>query len=372
MKVCVDIQSAIGQRAGVGRYTKSLVEHLGDPAGSDELILFYFDFSRRGHPFPVMGARRKVVRWCPGRLVQKAWKTIGWPPFDRFSGPADVYHFPNFVRPPLTCGRSVVTLHDIAFLRLPETTERKNLRYLSAQIRKTVDQSDMIITVSQFSAREICEQLNVPEDRVTAIHEGLTPNMASPDQDAIKTMRRALNLNRPYLLFVGTIEPRKNIPFLVDVFERLESFDGDLVLAGMRGWKYEPILERMKRSRRAVSIRYLEYVDEQWMPALYAGSELFLFPSLYEGFGFPPLEAMMCGTPVLSSTAGSLPEVLGDAAEWAPQFDPELWKNRVETLLGDDTRRETLRKAGRAQAGRYRWADTARKTWEVYRKVGGK
>lgn len=371
MKVCVDIQSAIGQRAGVGRYTKSLVEHLGDEAGSDELILFYFDFSRRGDPFPARAARRKVVRWCPGRVAQKAWKTIGWPPFDRFSGPADVFHFPNFVRPPLTRGRSVVTIHDVSFLRFPETTERKNLKYLNAQIRKTAEQSDLIITDSEFSVREIREHLDVPEERVTAIHPGLTPNMASPDRGAIETMRRALNLERPYLLFVGTIEPRKNIPFLVEVFERLKAFDGDLVLAGMRGWKYEPILERMKHSRKADRIRYLEYVDEKWMPALYAGAELFLFPSLYEGFGFPPLEAMMCGTPVLSSTAGSLPEVLGEAAEWVPDFDSALWAERAATLLGDDARREALRKAGRTQAGRYRWADTARKTWEVYRRLGG-
>ena len=369
MRVTIDIQAAIAQRAGVGRYTKLLVEHLGPLAAGDELGLFYFDFQRKGIPFPVAGARQKAVRWCPGRFVQKAWKTINFPPFDWFAGTADVYHFPNFIRPPLTRGKSVVTIHDVSFLRFPETTEERNLRYLTAQIRRTVDLADAIITDSEFVAREIGELLGAPTDKIHPIHLGLSPSLARPPAGAIATVRRQLGLQRPYLLMVGTIEPRKNIPFLVDVFERMESFDGDLVVAGMHGWKYEPILERIKTSRKASRIRHLDYVEESMLPGLYAGAELFLFASLYEGFGFTPLEAMACGTPVLSSKTGSLSEVLDDAAALADSFDAEAWATQASRLLADTAQRAALVSRGLQQAGRFHWETTAAETWKIYRRL---
>lgn len=369
MNICIDIQAAIAQRAGVGRYTKSLAEHLGPLTGSDTLTLFYFDFKRRGMPFHVPDARERAVTWCPGRIVQGAWKTIGWPSFDWFAGSADVYHFPNFVIPPLGKGRTVVTIHDLSFMRFPDAAEPGNLRYLSGQIHQTVARADLILTDSQFSANEICELLAVPADRVRAVHLGLTQNMNAPDPVAIDTMRRELKLDAPYLLFVGTLEPRKNIPFLIACFERMESFDGDLVIAGMRGWKVDPILERIASSPERARIRHLEYVDEQWLPALYSGAELFLFPSLYEGFGFPPLEAMQCGTPVLSSRAGSLPEVLGDAARYVDDYDADAWAQAATSLLDDPAQRAKASEDGQRRAAEYPWEETAKRTWALYREV---
>jgi glycosyltransferase involved in cell wall biosynthesis len=369
LTVCMDIQSAIAQRAGVGRYTKALVEHAGAVAGGHELALFFFDFKRKGIPFPIENAHFRTCTWCPGRIAQKAWKTIGFPPFNWLAGPADVYHFPNFVIPPLTHGRAVVTIHDVSFLRFPEAAEPKNLRYLNSQIRKTVARADMIITDSRFSAGEICERLPVPPEKVRVVHLGLTPNMRAPAAEQVDEMRQALRLTRPYLLFVGTLEPRKNIPFLVECFEHMTSFDGDLVIAGMRGWKYEPILERMRTSSRSGRIRYLEYVEERWLPALYTGADCFVFPSLHEGFGFPPLEAMQCGTPVLSSQAGSLPEVLGEAALFVEGYNAAEWAVQAERLLGDSTLRAHLQAAGHAQAQRYQWRTAARQTWDIYEAV---
>lgn len=366
MKVCVDIQAAVAQRAGVGRYTKSLVEHLGPLAGPDELSLFYFDFKGRGDPFAVPGATRRAVRWCPGRLVQQAWKRLRWPPFDWFAGRAEVYHFPNFVIPPLARGKAVVTIHDLAFKRFPETTERRNLDYLTAQMDKTLARADAIIAVSSFVAREIHERLGVPEARIFAIPSGLAGHWAVPPADSVAAMRRALGLDRPYLLTVGTLEPRKNIGFLVEVFERMK-FDGDLVIAGAPGWKYGPILDRIRRSSRAPRVRNLRYVEEQHLAALYAGAELFVFPSLYEGFGFTPLEAMACGVPVLAAPAGSLPEVLGEAVEFVAGYDPDEWAERADRLLADGARRADLKERGFQQARRFTWAETARKTWQIYR-----
>lgn len=369
MRVVVDIQSAVAQRAGVGRYTKCLVEHLAAVAGADELALFYFDFLRRGVPVPVEGARPLAFRVAPGRLVQKAWKTLGWPPFDRLAGAADVYHFPNFVRPPLRRGKSVVTIHDLGFLRFPETTEAANLAYLRARLPETVHAADAIIAVSRFTAREIEELLGVPPTKIATIHSALYRDFHRPDADVVAACRRTLNLPRPYLLMVGTIEPRKNLPFLMEVFERLADFDGELVLAGMRGWKYEPIFERMRASARADRIRHVDYVPEDLLPALYAGAEVFVFPSRYEGFGFPPLEAMACGTPVVAATAGSLREVLGDAAEFVEGFDAEQWASSVRRVLSGHESRNTLIEKGLQQIRRYSWEETARQTWELYRQL---
>lgn len=370
MKINFDIQAAIGQQAGVGRYARELVRALARQGPDDlDLQVFYFDFKRKGLSFDVAPAAVRSVQWVPGRVVQKAWKTVHFPPYDWFAGRADLYHFPNFVRPPLTGGRSVVTIHDVSFLRMPETTEEKNLRYLTAEVGRTVRTADAIITDSAFSRREILELLKADPDRVHAVHLGLDAHAPHTSKAQIADVKQRHRLDKPYLLFVGTIEPRKNISFLVEVFERLTSFDGELVIAGMAGWKCENIFRRMENSSRAKDIRYLRYVPDGDLPALYAGAEALVYPSRYEGFGFPPLEAMAQGTPVVSSRGGSLPEVLGDAARFVDDFDAEAWAAAVTDILSDTDQRNTLIEKGRDQVKPYTWERTAQETLAVYRRV---
>jgi glycosyltransferase involved in cell wall biosynthesis len=369
MRICIDIQSAVAQRAGVGRYTQKLVEHLGEFAASDEVSLFYFDFQRRGLSFPTPNSRQQAIRWCPGRYVQQAWKRLHWPPFEWFAGPADLYHFPNFTIPPVGRGRKVVTIHDMSFVRFPDFAEKKNLRYLSTVIRDTVARADAIITDSRFSADEIGTLLKVSPDRIFPIHLGVAADCVRPASERLASVRQRYGLSRPYLLTVGTLEPRKNLSFLVEVFEQLETFDGELVIAGMRGWKFEPILARMRSSPQAARIRYLEYVDDADLPALYAGAELLALTSHYEGFGLPVLEAMACGTPVVSSTGGSLPEIVGQAGITVPGFDPAAWATTMNRVLCDTSLRETLIQSGLRHAAGFTWRETARQTFDVYRKV---
>jgi glycosyltransferase involved in cell wall biosynthesis len=370
MRICVDIQAALSQRAGVGRYTRHLVEHLAPLARpSEEVDLFYFDFRRRGLDFACPGAHPRPVRWIPGQYVQQAWKRFHWPPFNWFSGKADLYHFPNFTIPPLRHGKALVTIHDMSFVRHPEFAETKNLKYLTAMIHDTARRADAIITDSKFSKREIETCLGVPPEKVFAIPLGVAPHLVRPTPAQIQAGRQALSLNRPYLLTVGTIEPRKNLPFMIDVFEQLEGMDCDLVIAGMPGWKVEPIMDRMNRSPKRSRIRYLNYVPDNQLPALYAGAELFLITSFYEGFGFPPLEAMSYGTPVISSAGGSLAEVLGDDAIIIPEFDTGAWISAIRDLLNDPARRARLASLAPAHAARYSWTETARQTWDVYRRV---
>ena len=372
MKICIDIQPAIAQRAGVGRYTKALIEHLPAFKYDDELAFFYFDFQHQAALQLPAGADIKACRWVPGRFIQKLWKTINWPPFDLFAGKADLYHFTNFIRPPLASrrARSVVTIYDASFLRFPEAAEPRNLAYLTKHIHKTVRDVDAIITISQFAANEIATLLAVPREKIFPIYPGLAEHI-QPPQNSREIVRERFQLRRPYLLNVGTVEPRKNLPFLFEVFEKLPTNDYDLVLTGMRGWKYEPILQRLAASPKKANIHYLEYVDENELAALYTQAKLFVFPSLYEGFGFPPLEAMAYGTPVVSSAAGSLAEVLGDAALVMADYDPNHWVGEITTLLKDTAARAQLRAKGLDHARKYQWCNTARENWAVYRQVLG-
>jgi glycosyltransferase involved in cell wall biosynthesis len=371
VKVCVDIQAAVTQQAGVGRYTRMLIRHLAEQNPGDELFGVYFDFRGGAAPPALSGARPRAVRWCPGRVAQACWRILKWPPFDAFAGRADVYHFPNFVLPPLKRGKSVVTIHDMSFLRFPEFAEERNRRRLVAGIRDTAARADAIVTISEFSAREISELLSVRPDRIFPIHLGVSQTLKPAAPDDILGARRRLGIDRPYLLTVGTLEPRKNVPFLIDVFETLTDFDGDLVIAGGLGWKYEPILERIRRSPKAGAIRVIGHADDELLCPLYSGAQAFLCTSFYEGFGLPPLEAMACGAPVISSTGGSLSEVLGDGAVLLARFEADRWAAEIRRVLHDTAARTGLIERGRRQAAKYQWADTARRTWEIYKKVAG-
>ena len=370
MKICIDIQSAITQRAGVGRYTRELVQHLGKAAPDDELLLSYFDFKGNANPIEVAKAEQRAIRWCPGRLAQLAWKTIHWPPYDLMAGKADLYHFPNFIIPPMRKGtKSVVTIHDMSYVPYPHFAEERNVSYLRAHMKSTVERADAIITVSHFSAREICNYLGVSEDRVFTVHHGIADRFVRPNDQTTATVLARYKLDKPYLLTVGTVEPRKNIPLLIEIFETLTDFDGDLVIAGGLGWKYEPIMERIKKSPRAKSIRCLGYTHDDKLPALYAGASAFVVTSHYEGFGFPPVEAMACDTPVVSSTGGSLAEVLGDGAVLVDSFSAELWADQIRKVLSDSAFREALIDRGRDKAASYTWAKAASETMNVYRQV---
>lgn len=367
----MDIQAALGRRAGVGRYTKSLAEALIPLAEADEVRFCAFDFLRRGVPIKTDPAHLRLVRAVPGRVIQWMWKQWKFPPYDWIGGAADIYHFPNFVCPPLRRGRVVVTVHDLAFKRLPHTLEPRNLKYLTEHMPDTLARADRIIAVSHATARDLEEFMGVSRDRIAVIYEGVDDHLKRPDAASVAAMRERLKLNNPYLLMVGTVEPRKNIPFLVDVYEALGDFDGDLVLAGMKGWRAEPIIEWMRNSSRAAQIRWLQYVPEEHMASLYAGAELFVFPSLYEGFGFPPLEAMLCGTPVVAANAGALSEVLADAAVLVDGFDEQTWADVVHRALGDPELRAALIRKGMERASQFTWDRCARETWAVYREVGG-
>lgn len=368
--VSLQLQAAIAQRAGVGRYVHTLAPLLAARKGVDDRLLgFYFDFRRKGSPFPPGTLEEHRVRWIPGALVQQAWKRLGVPPYTWFAPGADVHHFTNFVIPPLPKkAKAVVSIHDASFLRFPETLEPKNLAYLQKHIDATVRRADLILTISETIADELREAYSLPADRVRATLLGPPPSL-TPIKDAeAEALLKPLGLDRPFLLHVGTLEPRKNHQFLFEVFNRLETFDGDLVLCGMEGWHVDPILRALEASPKRDRIRRIHYVSDTQLTALYRRAEALLFPSLYEGFGLPPIEAMRQGCPVISSDGGSLPEVVGGGGQVLP-LETAAWVASVETLLSDSDQRAAQIAAGQARAADFSWERCADQTWDAYREV---
>ena len=373
MKICIDIQSAVAQRAGVGRYTKVLVENLIKNGHADQLKLFYFNFKKFESPIDnTDNIEMKPITYIPGQFVQKAWKTINFPTFDFFAGKADVYHFPNFIIPPVADkkGKKIVSIHDTSFIRFPQFTEEKNLKYITKKIKKTVERADKIITISHFSAEEIKTLLNVPEHKIAVTHLGISESFMPEDKhEAFLKVKEKTQIADPYILTLGTVEPRKNLLLAIEMFEKMKHFDGNLVIAGMLGWKYETIMEKIKESPKSKKIIYLNYVPDGLLSSLYSAASLYIIPSHYEGFGFPPVEAMACGTPVLSSKGGSLPEILGNAAEYAEFNAPEQWADKAEQIINTQSIQNDLIKKGIKQASKYRWSKTAEETWNIYQEL---
>jgi glycosyltransferase involved in cell wall biosynthesis len=369
MKISIDIQPAVSQKAGIGRYASELVAHL--PKRDDlDFELFYFDFKGKGRPPKAPNCTFRRYTALPGMLFQQAWKRIGWPRFDSLARDADLYHFTNFIIPPLSANkRAVTSIHDISFILHPEFAEKKNLDYLSKRIRATCERADAVITISKQSARDLNERLGVPQEKIHPIYLGISPLFTPSQPDEIKETRRNLALEKPFILMVGTFEPRKNVPFAVDIFERMESFDGDLVIVGQKGWKNESIFQRIKASPCASRIKTFTALPDKHLVALYSAAEFFLMTSLYEGFGFPPLEAMSCGTPVLTSAGGSLSEVCGEAAEVIDSADPELWLDKAQSLLHDSELRNDLIEKGLSHVKKYTWQNTAEGHVATYMKV---
>ena len=373
---CLDYQPAVAQGAGIGRYTRLLARNLVPQLARDErLRLFFCDFRRKAERDPVPGAEARAFRLLPGALMQKAWAKLGAPAFDRLSGPADVFHFTNFVARPVRRGRTVLSIHDMSFERFPEFAEARNRAYLHANVARSVARADLIVTDSEFSRREIEELLPEARGRVRTTLLGISPDFRPAPAEAVAEVRAKLGLERPFLLDVGTVEPRKNLPFLVDFWEKLAPEGFDLVVAGAPGWRCEPIFGRFAEAERRFPGRfhYVRYVPDGLLEALYTAASLFAIPSHYEGFGFPPLEAMACGAPVLSSDGGSLPEVLGSSARIVRGFDADAWAHAALELLREAPSDRAARiAAGRAQAARFTWERCAQETLAVYREAAAR
>jgi glycosyltransferase involved in cell wall biosynthesis len=293
-----------------------------------------------------------------------------------FNSPADITHFFNFIIPPFVKGRKVVTIHDMVIRRYPETMRAKTKYMLYLNLRKTVRRADRIITDSEFSKKEILTYYRYPPEHIKVIPIGVDTAVYHPgiSPDEISRVRGFYRIQGEYLLYLGMLEPRKNIERLLEAYymagKKHEHFPL-LVIAGRNGWLFERIFRRVKDLGLEGKVLFTGYVADRDKPPLLAGARCFCFPSLYEGFGMPPLEAMACGTPVLSSNAASLPEVLGSAAYMADPASAESIAEGMEALVSDPALRETLRARGLERAQYFNWERLADSLHEVYQEAAG-
>jgi len=363
----IDIQTAVDRPAGVGHHVTALIRGLAGLVGEERFRLFCFDFRRRFAGLGIEDARFEIRRigLIPGSLYHGLSERFGRPDISLFTGRCDLYHFPNFIIPPLKRGKAVVTVHDLSFARFPEWADRRNLERLRRRFRYPLERADAIITVSEFSRRELRALFSVPGERVTVIHNGVR---------IAAEAGRAKRFDFPYFLFVGTIEPRKNLPALLDAWRIVKGRRGSgwrhrLVVGGGAGWGCPPARAQVDEKGLRGEVVLLDYVSDDQLPALYAGAEALVYPSFYEGFGIPPVEAMASGTPVISSNAEALTEILGEAVIFCDPCVPESIADCLERLIDDGALRKSLVERGRERARLFTVERMARETLALYRKL---
>lgn len=366
MRIAVDATSLLGARTGIGTCTAEILRRLPRP----DLDVVAFAVSARGARHlgdELPPGVRTVSRPMAARPLRAIWRHIDHPVVERWTGPIDVVHGPNFVVPPSRSGAELVTVHDLTCVRFPELCTADTLQ-IPALLTRAIGRGAWVHTVSQAVADEVLDTFAVPVDRVVVIPNGTGPMLEPDALGPLAARGRTLAGGDRYLLALGTIEPRKDIPSLIGAFDLLAAADPDLrlVLAGPDGWGSEAVTETIGRSphrSRVLRTGWLEGTDRD---ALLAGAAVFVYPSAYEGFGLPPLEAIAHGTPVVATRVGALPEVLEDAAEWAQPGDPVSLASAITSLLEDTGRAARLLEAGRRRVEHHDWNRSVDALVELY------
>ena len=371
MRVLVDYRPALKERTGVGEYVHQFVRALlaafpppGSARGADglDLALFSSSWKDRFTPSAELAGATAIDRRVPGKLLNLAWHRLGWPPAELIAGRTfDVTHSLHPLLLPAQHAAQVITIHDLNFLAHPERTRAEIRRDYPALAREHALRADGIVVISQFTAREVERQLGVPPDRISVCTPG------APDWEP-----RRQQPADGYILFVGTLEPRKNVAGLLDAYEQLVTRRRDvprLVLAGKALPEARPWLERIARAPLNGKVEHMGYVEAPNRRALYEGARLLVQPSFDEGFGIPVLEAMTLGVPAVASNRGALPEVLGDAG---PLVDPEAdgaLASAIERLLDDGAFAAACVTKGVERSRRFRWDEMARGVYAAYRRA---
>ncbi len=368
MRIGFDGTPLLGQRSGVGHYTGRLLAHLVQQRPEWEYMLF------SNRPFEPLEA--ELARTLPladnfgfSRFV---WMQLMLPRIIRQRQP-DLCHFPNNTAPLCLSRPSVITIHDASLFLHSRHHPRSRLLALRLLLPHVARQATAVITVSHHARQDLMRALKLPAEKIHVIHEA-APVGFQPLIDPIqrRQLRARYNLPEQFVLFVGTMEPRKNLKRLIRAVGQLRQrgCDTRLVLVGPNGWLINGSLEKeIEALDLKDAVQNLGYVPQEDLPGIYSLATLFAFPSLYEGFGLPPLEAMACGTPVLTSRDSAMAEICGEAACLVDPHEEEAIADGLACLLADPERREHLRQLGLARAQHYSWERTARETAVVYEKV---
>lgn len=372
MRVWIDAQPLLGQRTGVGRYVEQLTKHLGELSGIE--CMYWFNQLVRQKQKTLGLEPNRIINSCyPYKVIRRLMKPnpLYEVPVD-LVGKTDVFHGCNFIAYRTRKARTVLTVHDVAYLKFPEATDRRIYRHHKAWVPYSIAKADRIVAVSEQTKRDLMEVYKVPETKISVIPLAASEEMKRSGIEEVYRVKEKYRIDGDYLLYVGTIEQRKNLAFLIECFSLAKKkyrFSHKLVLVGSLGWKSEEVFDAIRKCRCEREVILTGYVDNQDLPAIYSGASLFLFPSIYEGFGIPVLEAMKCGVPVITSNFSSLPEVVGDAGILASLDSKEEWIDRIGTLLEDDEKRQAYSLLGMERAKKFSWERVARETIDVYREV---
>jgi glycosyltransferase involved in cell wall biosynthesis len=360
LDVAFDATPLLGATAGVGAFCTGALTALTAVDGV-HVRAFAVSWRRRGRIVEHLPPGVAVVeRPMPARPVHRAWRRTSLPPIEWFTGGVDVVHGTNFIVPPARRAARVVTVHDLTTVRFPEMCDDYTQTF-PPLVRRAIREGAWVHTPSAFVREEVVELLGAAPERVRAVHHGVPPVEGCHDRDGTVDVAAAGSgrpVDGPYLLALGTVEPRKDVATLVRAFDQLGDRHRDLslVVAGRAGWGLEGFEAAVAASPWRDRLVRLGYVSRAQRSCLLRGATLFAFPSVYEGFGFPPLEAMAAGVPVVTTTAGALPEVVGDGAELVQPGDADALAAAIDRLLVDDRDRADLVARGRQRITDFSWS----------------
>ena len=369
MRIAIDARKL--RDYGIGTYVRNLLRQLARQDAATEYVLFCHEADCG--ITATLGPNFRAVPESAGPYTVREQIAI---PMDLRREGASLFHAPHYVLPPLTPCRSVVTIHDCIHLRFPQyLPNRIGYAYARASLWNATHRAGRVITVSEASKRDILRYFKIPESRIDVIYNAIDDRFwEQPPADDVERVRQRYQLTAPFILYAGNIKPHKNLERLIESFHLMrhdspELKDVQLLIIGDEISKYATLRRAVHRHKLHKHVRFFGFVSDQTLAALYRLADVFVFPSLYEGFGLPPLEAMASGTPVITSNVSSLPEVVGDAALMIDPYEPQAIADAMRRVLTDPDLRAELRAKGLARARGYSWERSIRRVREIYSEV---
>ena len=377
-RILLDGTPIFRNRSGVGQYVYRLLNELFKIDSTNTYKIYGFLFAGKKFAAPYKNLQQNVsyrlIRYLPSKVHNVVSRRLAVPPVDLLTAyKPDVAIYTNFVRAPLVFGGKTITfVYDISFVTHRQFSNEKNSRLLNSQVPITVKKSDIIVTISENAKKEIVKYYGVDARKIRIVYPAVDHDVFKKRNSVeVDTVRKKFNLAKKYILYTGTIEPRKNIVGIVDGYCALTKKIRDeyqLVLAGGKGWKDTEINRSLELAKNE-NILLTGYVDDGDLPGLYSGAALFVYPSFYEGFGMPPLEAMACGVPVITSDNSSLPEVVGDAGITISAEDTEALTLNMQKVLTNKELAAKMRKAGLIQAKKFSWKSSAAEMQKIISEI---